>query len=197
MKKVYFDCSCHGFHCVVRFAYFPEDKDYLYVETFLSEVGFFRRLWRSIKYTFGFYTPYTDSVLDPDTAVKVRNCLDDFLDYNLIPGESRSLFDWMVKYDPSLAGKPREIIATLIKKGADQLYKEGLENADPLPDEVAKALAESQAAALAEALKSGSNDYYDEQLLDELVNKRESLRTQLKQIEEQVSAVAALRQAGE
>ncbi len=153
MKKMYLECSCHGFHCLVRLSYFPEDKDYLYLETHLAEVGFFRRLWRGVRYIFGFYEPYSDTVFDPDGANKLRDSLDEFLDYNLVPNEARSLFDWMVKYDSKLAGKPKEIITTLIAKGAEQLYVEGLQNAEPLPEEVCEAMTKAQEEALAEALK--------------------------------------------
>ena len=153
MKTVYFDCDCKSLRCVVRFGYFQDEKDYLYMETYFNEVGFVKRVWQSIKYILGIYVPYSETVFGKETLTKLRDCCDEFLDYNLIPEQSRGLFDWMVKYDLQLAGKPKEIIATLIAKGADQLYKEGLENADPLPDEVARAMAESQERALEEALK--------------------------------------------
>lgn len=153
MKTVYFDCDCKGFHCTVRFCYFPDEKDYLYLETHLTEVGFFKRCWRAIRYVFGMYTPYNETVLNKEEIVKVRDTLDEFLNYSIVPEQSRALFDWMYKYDPQLAGRPKSIIETLINKGAEQLYKEGLENAEPLPKEVYDAMAEASKRALAEALK--------------------------------------------
>lgn len=153
MKTVYLDCDCKGFHCTVRFCYFPDDKDYLYLETHLTEVGFFRRVWRAVRYVFGFYTPYNETVLNKDGVAQVRNAMDEFLDYSIVPDKARGLFDWMRKYDVQLAGRPMSIIEVLINKGAEQLYKEGLENAEPLPKEVHDALAEASRNALAQALK--------------------------------------------
>src|SRR5690349_6641627 len=124
MKKEYFDCSCSSLHCVMRFAYFPEDKDFLYVETYLAPLGFFGRVWRSILYVFGRYVPYNDTCLEPETVGRVRDACNEFLNYDFIPaGLPRELYTWMYKYDPKLAGKPKEIIAAMLAKGAEQLYK--------------------------------------------------------------------------
>lgn len=159
MKKEYFDCGCSSLHCVVRLAYFPEDKDYLYVETYLRPLGFFGRVWRSFLYVIGRYVPYNDTCLEPETVGRMRDTCNEFLNYDFIPaGNCRGLFDWMVKYDLQLADRPKEIIAAMLVKGAEQLYKEGLENADPLPPDVFEALVESQNRALEEALKEKPED---------------------------------------
>ena len=55
----YFECQCCDPEHTLRFCYDPSDGE-LWLGAYVSSnyLGFFRRLWRGIKYVFGGYSKY-------------------------------------------------------------------------------------------------------------------------------------------
>lgn len=59
MESEYFDCSCHSPEHTLKFI-FDDDKDFpcIYAYVFLRPEPFFARLWKAIKYVFGYQCRY-------------------------------------------------------------------------------------------------------------------------------------------
>lgn len=59
----YFDCSCDTAEHTLRMTYFLDDfgnmeEDEIYAEIHLSKYGFWRRVWKALKYVFGYKCRY-------------------------------------------------------------------------------------------------------------------------------------------
>ena len=79
----YFECSCSSAEHLVRLRYFPEDKDFAYLEVHLVRDTFFKRLIYAAKYIFGSGSVnFAEVLLDKDTATKMRNVINEFLEGN-------------------------------------------------------------------------------------------------------------------
>lgn len=58
LESHYFDCSCMSLEHTLRFVFDTEDH-FLYAEVYLNRShGFFGRVWRAIKYVFGYKSKY-------------------------------------------------------------------------------------------------------------------------------------------
>ena len=57
-----------------------------------------------------------------------------------IPKTVEEMLDWMVKYDPNFVGDREKAITHLLKLGGEAYYLHGLENIEPLDQEVYEAL---------------------------------------------------------
>lgn len=140
MKNEYLECSCSNFQCLVRLSYFQDDKDVAYLETLPIRRGFFQRLWYGFKYALGFPVVNSEAVLGKSSVQKMRNFSDSFLGSELITEKAKPIYDWMVNYDKDFAGKPDQVIKKLIEVGAEYMYRQGLKDAETLPQEVVKSL---------------------------------------------------------
>jgi hypothetical protein len=69
-----------------------------------------------------------------------------------VPEDVQDLFQWFVKFDPRFGGSPAAVAAHLVRVGVLTLYRQGLNEATPLPDEVAKSLAAASRGALEQAV---------------------------------------------
>ena len=82
MKKIYLDCDCDSPEHLIRFSYFEDDKDYVYLEVHLYPHGFWSRLLTAIKYIFGHrseYGDFSETVLGKEKVQQLRDCCDKFL----------------------------------------------------------------------------------------------------------------------
>jgi len=162
MKHTYFECDCFTAEHTIRFSYFPEERDFIYAEVHLSSFGFFKRVWTALRYVFGKQSQYgcfSETMLNRGQVSKVRDTCNEFLGVDSAPEPARDIFNWMLKYDNTLAGNHKAILDLMISKGAQALYEEGLKNIDPLPEEISKAMAEAQSKALVEAMKDRPVDH--------------------------------------
>ena len=69
-----------------------------------------------------------------------------------LPEDCKDLFAWLMRYEPRFKGNAAAIAAALISKGAEAMYAESLQGAEPLDAEAQEALGASQSAAFAAAL---------------------------------------------
>ena len=82
MKKMYLDCECESPEHLLRFSYFDDDKDRMYVEVHLTTHNFWRRIITGVKYIFGYrsvYGEFGETVLEKDKVQQLRDCCDKFL----------------------------------------------------------------------------------------------------------------------
>lgn len=83
MNKTYLECSCGSLEHLVRFSYFEDEKDFVYLEIHLApDRSFFRRLFNAIKYIFGHRSKYGDFdeiLLDKNTVLKLKEACEKFL----------------------------------------------------------------------------------------------------------------------
>lgn len=92
-------CLCeHDRDHNVVFTFYNEDEDSeLYVSAGLNHYkGFFQRLWVGIKYALGIdntYYAYTESVLDKDEIIRLRDYLNDVVDHVVGPEPKYELDD--------------------------------------------------------------------------------------------------------
>lgn len=73
MKKIYIECSCHSSEHLLQFAKF-EDEPEVYVIVFLSNYNFFERLWKGIKYIFGYkcrYGHFGETILNKEAQKQI------------------------------------------------------------------------------------------------------------------------------
>jgi hypothetical protein len=89
LKEMYISCECMTPDHHFRMMYFEDDIDEtwpipeLYVSVYLSDVGFFERLWYGIKYIFGFkckYGAFEEVVISPKKAKWIRDFLNFYLE---------------------------------------------------------------------------------------------------------------------
>lgn len=69
-----------------------------------------------------------------------------------LPDDCKDLFAWLMRYEPRFKGNAAAIAAALISKGAEAMYAESLEGAEPLDAQTQEALDNSQRTAVAAAL---------------------------------------------
>jgi hypothetical protein len=60
MDSEWFDCECKTMEHSIRFMYDEEDNE-LYMDVFLANGPFWRRLWRGILYIIGYRSSFGDS----------------------------------------------------------------------------------------------------------------------------------------
>ena len=69
-----------------------------------------------------------------------------------LPDDCKDLFAWLMRYEPRFKGNAAAVAAALISKGAEAMYAESLDGAEPLDAEAQASLDASQRAAFAAAL---------------------------------------------
>lgn len=69
-----------------------------------------------------------------------------------VPDDVLDVFNWLVKYEPKYKGVEAAVAADLMRAGAAALYNQRLQQAQPLDEEVQRALAEHSAGAFRKAL---------------------------------------------
>ena len=75
MKNEYFECSCFSPEHTLLFKF---DEDEIYVYVFLDSDGFLRRIWKAIKYVFGYkckYGHFDEFILSKKDADKLSTSL--------------------------------------------------------------------------------------------------------------------------
>lgn len=73
-----------------------------------------------------------------------------------LPEEVKDMFAWMKAFDPQFEGRDASIAAFLIKLGVEAYYQRGLENAEPLEQEIIEAMMASTTTGLSESLNDES-----------------------------------------
>lgn len=77
MKTEYLECNCHSpEHTLVFHTY--DDEPMIYMHVFLKPDPFFKRIWNSIKYIFGYkckYGHFDEFIMNPDDADKLIEIL--------------------------------------------------------------------------------------------------------------------------
>ena len=86
MKTFTTECDCHDFEHSLRFAYVPNPHEdsppELYVEVHLCSPGFWRRLWKGIRYIFGYksrYGHFDEVGINRESVDQLRGWLDDYI----------------------------------------------------------------------------------------------------------------------
>lgn len=82
MNKKYLECSCGSIEHMVKFSYFEDEKDLLYMEIHLRPHSFLNRVANAIKYVFGYRSMYGDFdevLLDRDEVLKLKENCERFL----------------------------------------------------------------------------------------------------------------------
>lgn len=82
METNYLECACSSAEHAVRFTYVKDDFSTIYVETHLTHRGFFTRLWRGLRYIFGYrciYGEWDETVLEREQVIKLKELCDKFL----------------------------------------------------------------------------------------------------------------------
>ena len=84
----YYECECSSIEHILRMTYFndtsSDDLDFLYVEVHLKSKPFFQRLWRGIRYIFGFRSRYGDFdefCWSPETAKRFADHCQEYLNH--------------------------------------------------------------------------------------------------------------------
>ena len=81
-NKKFFSCRCGSFEHTLRIAYI--DHADVYIETYLCDLGFWKRLWLGIKYIFGYksrYGNFAEFILSPEDIKEMKEFIDDYLKY--------------------------------------------------------------------------------------------------------------------
>jgi hypothetical protein len=69
-----------------------------------------------------------------------------------LPSEVCDIVYWMINNDPNYIANQQKAIVQLLVLGAQKLYADGLNNAEPLPKEIEEAMAELSRQALQKVL---------------------------------------------
>lgn len=78
MKPYYFECHCHSPEHTLIFRLDEEEPKTLYGYVFLNSDSLFKRIWKAIKYVFGFkcrYGHFDEFILNPKDAQKMIDLL--------------------------------------------------------------------------------------------------------------------------
>ena len=93
-KELFINCNCHAPEHILRFTYWPWEEDesdkyakLIDLDIFLESPSFFRRVWRGVKYIFGFKTKYgsghfTEIILNKDSCKKMIDFFNETYDYS-------------------------------------------------------------------------------------------------------------------
>lgn len=83
MKIKYLECDCHSPEHTLRFSYFEDEPDTLFIEPHLYNYQkWYQRLWAAIKYVFGHcsnYGHFDCIVLDIKKSRELAAELDEFI----------------------------------------------------------------------------------------------------------------------
>lgn len=83
LKINYLECDCSSAEHTLRFSYFEDEPDMLFIEPHLNtHENIFQRMWAAIKYTLGYkckYGHFDSVVVNRDKVRELRNQLDTFL----------------------------------------------------------------------------------------------------------------------
>lgn len=83
MRKEYIGCNCNSLDHTMRFAWFEDEPDTMYVETFIITYDrWYKRVWTAIKYVFGYRSRYGDTdeyLLYKDQVTQLRDVCQAFL----------------------------------------------------------------------------------------------------------------------
>jgi len=85
-KEIYLTCGCFEFAHTIKFMYWEEEdrsQNEVYISYHLDTQGFFRRLWRGIKYIFGYkcrYGEFGDTIIYKNQASQLRDFLDKYIE---------------------------------------------------------------------------------------------------------------------
>jgi hypothetical protein len=79
MECHFFECHCHSPEHTLVFHLFDDDPKMLCAHVFLNPDNFFKRIWNSIKYIFGYkcaYGHFDEFIFNPKDAQKLMNLLE-------------------------------------------------------------------------------------------------------------------------
>lgn len=79
MENHYLECHCHSPEHTLVFHFDENEPNELYAHVFLNPDPFFKRIWNSIKYIFGYkcrYGHFDEFILNPKDAKKLINLLE-------------------------------------------------------------------------------------------------------------------------
>jgi hypothetical protein len=127
----YIECSCGCAEHTMRFTWFDEpEEEEMYLYIFLNSPGFFRRLWRGIRYIFGRKTKYghfDDVLLTYPQIEKLRDLCDGWLDKHpkppVTPEEELKIARLMVAFREQSLEKSKQ----KLNEAWAQVHKEELD----------------------------------------------------------------------
>lgn len=86
MSNTFVKCACESSEHLINLTYFPDDKDFVYLEVHLRPHSFWGRVKNAIKYVFGHRSDYGDFeefLLNKEKATEIKKVCEDFLDDTL------------------------------------------------------------------------------------------------------------------
>lgn len=86
LQTKYVECACSSLEHSVRFCYYKDEPDTLYITVHLNKLSFFERLILAVKYVFGYQSKYgctEETILGPPEINNLYNILTQYSeDYN-------------------------------------------------------------------------------------------------------------------
>lgn len=86
LKKKYIDCNCSSIEHTLRFMYFDDNRDTrdheLYIDVYLDKTKWYKRVWRGIKYIFGWrsrYGDFTEIIYGMDEVKELKAFLEEYI----------------------------------------------------------------------------------------------------------------------
>ena len=87
LRKKHIDCTCSSIEHNLRFLYFDDNKDCrdhdLYIDVYLESPSGYKRIWRALKYVFGYksrYGDFTEIIYDVEKVKELKVFLDEYLE---------------------------------------------------------------------------------------------------------------------
>jgi len=72
MEHKYITCECSSMEHTIRFSYFKDEPDLLYVEFHLNQTDrWYKRIWKAVKYIFGYrskYGEFGEAIWEPNSV---------------------------------------------------------------------------------------------------------------------------------
>lgn len=87
MYKKIIDCYCSSAEHCLHLMYFDDEKNscnhLLYIEVYLQKQKWYKRIWRGIKYIFGYksrYGDFTEILYDVEKVEELKKFLNDYIE---------------------------------------------------------------------------------------------------------------------
>ena len=82
MKHKYLECCCNSMEHILRLSYFADEPDYIYIEFYLNQYPWYKRVWIAIKYIFGYrskFGEFGEFIFTSEKAKEFKDFLAKFL----------------------------------------------------------------------------------------------------------------------
>jgi len=85
-RKKYIECMCGTNEHTIRYSFFDDNEDLsdhiFYIDVYLESTKWYKRIWRGIKYIFGYksrYADFTEVIYNTDKVKELKTFLDEYL----------------------------------------------------------------------------------------------------------------------